>query len=93
MEVSGELRGVGRWRDLLSDERRVQVFDGSLAVAAHAERVGHIARTVLAKVESVFAVVRVVGVAVWHDHLGERNAPEHLWVMSDMLPDRSAWIL
>ena len=42
-------------------------MDGSLAVAAHAKRVGHVTRTVLAKVKGVFAVVRVVGVAVWHD--------------------------
>ena len=46
-------------------------MDGSLAVAAHAERVGNVARTVLAKVKGVFAVVRVVGVAIWNDHLRE----------------------
>jgi hypothetical protein len=46
-------------------------LDGSLAVAAHAERVGHVARTVLAQVKGVFAVVRMVRVAVWHDHFGK----------------------
>lgn len=91
MEVSGRLGRVEGGRDLLSDERGIQILDGSLAVAAHAERIGHVSRTVLAKVKRVFAVVRVVRVSIWHDHLGKRNAPEHLLVMSDMLFNRFAW--
>ena len=59
---------MGR-RNILANERGIKVLDGSLAVAAHAERVGHVACAVLAQVKGVFAVVRVVGVAVWHDHL------------------------
>jgi hypothetical protein len=34
----------------------------------------------------VFPVVWVVGVAIWHDHLSKRDAPEHLRIFqSDML--------
>jgi hypothetical protein len=88
--VAGFL-GRSRGKGLLSDERGIQVLDGSLAITTHAERVGHVTRAVLAQVKGVFAVVRVVGVAVWHDHLGERDAPEHLFVMSDMVSYRLMW--
>jgi hypothetical protein len=66
--------------DSLADKRRVQVLDRALAVAAHSERVGHVTCTILAQVKGVFTVMRMVGVAVWHDHLSERDAPEHLRV-------------
>jgi hypothetical protein len=46
-------------------------LDGSLAVTTHAERIGHITGTILAQVEGVLAVMRVIGIAVWYDHLGE----------------------
>jgi hypothetical protein len=39
----------------------------------------------------VFAVMRVIGIAIWHYHLGKRNAPEHLLVMLDTLSDQFAW--
>lgn len=65
---------------LLSDKRGVKVLDRSLAIAAHAKWVGHVARTILAQVEGVLAVMRVVGVAVWDHHLCERDTPEHLYI-------------
>jgi hypothetical protein len=72
--------------DSLSNERSVEVLDRALAVASHGEWVSHVARTILAQVKGVFPVVRVVGVAIWHDHFGERNAPEHLgFCQSNML--------
>jgi hypothetical protein len=55
-------------------------LDRSLAVAAHAERVGHVARAILAQVECVLAVMRVVGVTVRDNHLGERDTPEYLHI-------------
>lgn len=54
----------------------VQVVDRALAVAAESEGVGHVTAAVLAEVESVFALVRVIGVTVWDDHLGEGETVE-----------------
>jgi hypothetical protein len=64
----------------LSDERSVKILDRPLTVAAHAEWVGHVARAILAQVERVLAVMRVVGVTVRDNHLGERDTPEYLHI-------------
>jgi hypothetical protein len=64
--------------NLLPNERGVKVLDGPLAVAAHTERVGHVASTILAQVECVLAVMRVVRIAVRNDHLCKRDTPEYL---------------
>jgi hypothetical protein len=74
------LTGVNITRNSLPDERGIKVLDRPLAVAAHAERVGHVARAILAQVKSVLAVMRVVRVAVRDDHLGKRDTPEHLHI-------------
>jgi hypothetical protein len=66
--------------DSLSDKRSVQVLDRALAIATIREWVGHVACTILAQVKGVFTVMRMVGVAIWHDHFSERDAPEHLRV-------------
>ena len=48
----------------LVDERCVHVVDCTFAVASKCQRVGHVSATVLAKVERMFALMRVLWVAV-----------------------------
>lgn len=67
-------------KNSLPHERGVKVLDRSLAVATHAQWVGHIARTILAQVERVLAVMRVVRVSVRDNHLCERDTPENLHI-------------
>jgi hypothetical protein len=55
----------------LPDKRGVKVLNRSFAITAHAERIRHVARTILAQVKGVLAVMRVVRVAIRDDHLRE----------------------
>ena len=54
----------------------VEVVDQAEAVAAELQAVGAHAHAVLADVEGVLAPLRRAGVAVGHDHFGERGAIE-----------------
>jgi hypothetical protein len=58
----------------LVDERGVHVVNGSLAVTAQRQAVGHVSTTVFTQIEGVLALMRVLRVAVRHDHLGQRQA-------------------
>lgn len=80
MKKSASPDESGIEEDSLSNKRGIKVLDRSLAVATHSKRVSHITRTVLTEIKGVFAVVRMVGVAIRHDHLSKRNAPEHLYI-------------
>ena len=65
------LRGAGA-----VDEGGVHVVDCTFAVAAEGEAVGHVSSAVFAKVEGVFAVMRVFGIAVGDDHFCEGESVE-----------------
>lgn len=54
----------------------VHVVDSTLAVTAQLERVGHQAGAILADVESVLLVVRLLGAAVGNDHLDDGDTVE-----------------
>lgn len=58
------------------DKFGVHVVDAAFAVTAQAQRVGHVAAAVFAQVERVLALMRVLRVAVWNHHLGERKSVE-----------------
>lgn len=58
------------------DESRIHVVDCTFAVAAEGQAVGHVAATVFAQVESVLALMRVLGVAIWNHHLGQGQPVE-----------------
>ena len=62
---------------LLSAEPGVEVADRAEAVAAERQRVGQHADAVLADIEGVLAEVPAAGIAVGHDHLGQRRAMQH----------------
>lgn len=51
----------------------VHVVDGTLAIAAQGQTVGHVATAVLAQIESVLALMRVFRVTVWNHHLRQRK--------------------
>ena len=74
------------------DERCVHVVDGTLAVAAKAQAVGHVASTILTQIKSMLPLVRVLRIAVRYNHLREGQAPENrpyvaLVVESDIAQD------
>ena len=55
----------------------IHVVDGTLAVAAQRQTVRHVAASILAQVERVFTLMRVLRVSVGNHHLGERQTVEH----------------
>lgn len=58
------------------DEVGVHVVNGAFAVTAETQTIGHVSATIFAEIEGVLALMRVLGVAVWHDHFGQRQTVE-----------------
>ena len=55
------------------DKVCVHIVNGTLAVTSESQAVSHVTSTVLAKVESMFPLMRVLRVSVWDNHLRERQ--------------------
>jgi hypothetical protein len=51
-------------------------MNGTLAVAAQGETVGHIPTTILTEIKSVLSLVRVLGVTIRNNHLRKGESPE-----------------
>ena len=56
---------------------RVEIVNLSKAIASKGQGVGERADTIFASIESVLAVVVLTGVAVGHDHVGQRRPVEN----------------
>lgn len=52
-------------------------MDSTLAIASQAEAVCHVTTTILTEIKSMLSLMRVLRVAIWHHHLGQRHSPEN----------------
>jgi len=70
---------VGKYRSKTASGRHdgIKILDGSLAVTACLQRVGHQTHAILANIECMLPVVRKIRIAVRDDHLGNTEAIEH----------------
>jgi len=59
------------------DKCSIHVMDSTLAITTQRQAVGHISSTILAKIESMFSLMRVLGIAVRNHHLRQRQSVEN----------------
>lgn len=71
VDTDSVLGGVSRTVRL--DEASVHVVDSTLAVTAEGQAVGQVTTTVLAQIEGMLALVRVLRAAVGNNHLSKRE--------------------
>jgi hypothetical protein len=60
----------------LSGHKGIEIVDRALAVATQSETVGEITGTVFTEIESVLALMGVLRVSVWDNHLGKGHSVE-----------------
>lgn len=74
VNADGVLDGADR--TIAGSKVGIEVVNDTLAVAAESQRVGKVTSTVFTEIKGVLALVRVLGVAIRHNHLRERKTVE-----------------